>query len=159
MLYLLNEQVVRESTCRDTRATDSIIKSGQKDTEASIPYGLEIINAMFPVFQKIFWDTQYKMNECFENVTLNQGYYNRTGIYQMDYSITYKLASSSDRSCLTFMTRGLYTGKILAPNLISHTTMALLLRTSLSQFDNKKPEELELEFDNFDAIMRIQLRP
>ena len=28
---------MRESTCWDTRATDSIIKSGQKDTEASIP--------------------------------------------------------------------------------------------------------------------------
>ena len=36
MLYLLNEQIVRENTCWDTRATDSIIKSGQKDTEASI---------------------------------------------------------------------------------------------------------------------------
>ena len=26
-----------KSTCWDTRATDSLIKSGQKDTEASIP--------------------------------------------------------------------------------------------------------------------------
>ena len=44
----------------------------------------------------------------------------------------YKLAFSPDWSCcLTFMSRGLYAGKILAPNLISHTIMALLLRTSL----------------------------
>ena len=38
LLYLLNEQFVRERTCWDTRATDSIIKSGQNDTEASILY-------------------------------------------------------------------------------------------------------------------------
>ena len=35
-LYLLNEQFVRENTCWDTRTMDSIIKSGQKDTEASV---------------------------------------------------------------------------------------------------------------------------
>ena len=36
-LYLLNEQIVPAKPVLDTRATDSIIKSGQKDTEASIP--------------------------------------------------------------------------------------------------------------------------
>ena len=38
MLYMINEQVVREKHVLgwDTRATDSIIKSAQKDTEASI---------------------------------------------------------------------------------------------------------------------------
>ena len=35
-LYLLNEQIVLEKQLVGTRATDSIIKSGQKDTEASI---------------------------------------------------------------------------------------------------------------------------
>ena len=40
-LHLLNEQVVRENTYWDTRATDSIIKSGQKDTEASITQGVQ----------------------------------------------------------------------------------------------------------------------
>ena len=31
-----------KSMCQDTRATDSIIKSGQKDTEASIKYLIEV---------------------------------------------------------------------------------------------------------------------
>ena len=34
---------------------------------------------------------------------------------------------------LTFMLRGLYTGKILAPDLTSHTIMALLSQTSLKR--------------------------
>ena len=42
------------------------------------------------------------MNDCFESVRIIQGYYNRTGIFQMDYLITYKLVC-----CLTFMSRGL----------------------------------------------------
>ena len=57
-------------------------------------YGLEIINAMFPVFQKIFGDTLYKMNDCFKSVRLIQRYCNHTRIFQMGYSITYKLAVS-----------------------------------------------------------------
>ena len=47
----------------------------------TIPYGLEIINAMFHVFQKIFRDTLYKMNDCLESVRSIQRYYNRTGIF------------------------------------------------------------------------------
>ena len=35
-LYLLNEKLCVKNTCWDRRAMDSIIKSGQKDTEASI---------------------------------------------------------------------------------------------------------------------------
>ena len=51
----------------------------------------------------------------------------------MDNSATWKLAFSPDRNCyLTFMLRRLCTGKILAPNLTSHTIMALLSRTSLN---------------------------
>ena len=65
------------------------------------------------------------MNDCFESVRLIQRYYNRAGIFQMDYSITYQLAFS-------LIEVGLYTGKILAPNLTSHTIMALLSRTSLT---------------------------
>ena len=72
------------------------------------------------------------MNDCFECVRLIQRYYNCTGLFQMGYSITYKLAFSPDLSCyLTFMLRGLFTGKMfLAPNLTSQTIMALLSRTS-----------------------------
>ena len=85
------------------------------------------------IWENIFWDTLYKMNDCFESVGSSQRYYNRTGIFQMDYSITYHLAFSPDWSCcLTFMPRGLYAGKIFAPNLTSHNIMALLSRTSLS---------------------------
>ena len=68
------------------------------------------------------------MNDCFENVI--QRFYNCTGIFQMGYSVTYKLAFSPDSSCyLTFMLRVLYTSKILAPNLTSYTIMATLSRT------------------------------
>ena len=96
------------------------------------PYGLEIINVMFPLFQKIFSDTLHKMNDCFESARSIQRYYTRAGIFQMDYSITYKLAFFSRLKLLfNFMSRGLYAGKILAPDLTSHTIMALLSRTSL----------------------------
>ena len=79
------------------------------------------------------WHTLYKINDCFKTVRPIQLYYNRTGIFQMDCSITYKLEITPIRSgYLTFMLRWLYTGKILAPNLISQTIMALLSRTSLS---------------------------
>ena len=82
-----------------------------------------------PYFIKYF-ETLYGMNDCFDR--LIQRYYNRTGIFQTDCSITYRLAFSPDCSCyLTIMLKGLYTGKILAPNLTSHTIMALLSRTSL----------------------------
>ena len=101
----------------------------------TVPYGLQIINATFPVSQKIFWDTLYKINYCFESVRSIQRCYDRTEIFQIDYSITYKLAFSPYWSCcLTFMSRGLYTGQILAPNLTSHTIMAFLLRTSLISY-------------------------
>ena len=43
-------------------------------------YGLEIINAIFPVFQKVIWDALYKMDDCFESAKLIQRYYNRAGI-------------------------------------------------------------------------------
>ena len=36
------------------------------------------------------------MNDCFESVRLIQQYYNCTGIFQMGYLITYKLAFSPD---------------------------------------------------------------
>ena len=97
-----------KSTCWDTRTLDSIIKNGQKDTEASVKellrneackapsqhiliwctvrYGLKIISAVFRVFQ----------NDCFHNARSIQRYYSRTGIFQMDYSVTYKLAFSPD---------------------------------------------------------------
>ena len=52
------------------------------------------------VFQKIFWDTLYRMNDCFDRLT--QWYYSHTGIFQMDYSVTYKFAFSPDWSCLLF---------------------------------------------------------
>ena len=37
-----------------------------------------------------------KTIDCFESVRLIQRYYSRTGIFQMDYLITYKLAFSPD---------------------------------------------------------------
>ena len=76
------------------------------------------------------------MNDCFESVRLIQQYYICTGIFQMGFSITYKLVFSPNWSCyLTFMPRVLYTGKILVPNLTSHTIMALMSRTSLTAFE------------------------
>ena len=36
-----------KSTCCDTRATDSIIKSGQKDTEASILFEIHVSKTRF----------------------------------------------------------------------------------------------------------------
>ena len=37
---------------------------------------------------EIPWLILYKINDCFETVKLIQQYYNCTGIFQMDYSIT-----------------------------------------------------------------------
>ena len=36
----------------------------------TVPYGLEIINAMFPVFQKIFWDTLHKIWQIWIKTTI-----------------------------------------------------------------------------------------
>ena len=80
------------------------------------------------------------MNDCFESIRLIQRYYNRTGIFQMDYSITYKLAFSPDRSCyISFMLRGLlYIGKILAPNLTSQTSLKCLSVIQYKNYTNKQ---------------------
>ena len=50
------------------------------------------------------------MNDCFDR--LIQRYYNRTGIFQMDNSITYRLAFSPDWSCcLTFREVSFFIGR------------------------------------------------
>ena len=70
------------------------------------------------------------MNDCFESVRLIQRYYNCTGMFQMGGSI--QLHTSLHFLLIEVVQRGLYTGKILAPNLTSHTIMALLSWTSLN---------------------------
>ena len=87
-----------------------------------------------PYFRKYF-ETLYRMNEnyCFDRLT--QWYYNRTGIFQVDYLIAHMLAFSPDWSCyLTFMLRGLYTGKILAPKGLSQWNVKSITVTFVSQF-------------------------
>ena len=44
-----------KSTCWDTRATDSIIKSDQKDTEASITHVFDNINHSQEIFGIDIW--------------------------------------------------------------------------------------------------------
>ena len=64
------------------------------------------------------------MNDCFESVRLIQRYYNRPGIFKMDYSITYKLAFSPDLSChSSFMSKASVRRQDLAPDLISHGSL------------------------------------
>ena len=64
----------------------------------TVPYGLKIINAMFPVFQKIFWDTLYKMNlfnymqACiFSRLKLLFNFYAKRTIRRKDFGAKFNL--------------------------------------------------------------------